>query len=83
MEIDIPPRCPECAAIVRPDVVLFGENDAATLIRALQPDVVCKGGEYRGERIPEQEAIEALGGTFVHLRQIPGSRTSLLLERIS
>jgi len=24
-EIDIPPRCPDCAAIVRPEVVLFGE----------------------------------------------------------
>jgi len=24
-EIEIPPRCPDCAAIVRPEVVLFGE----------------------------------------------------------
>jgi NAD-dependent deacetylase len=24
-EIEIPPRCPECAAIARPDVVFFGE----------------------------------------------------------
>jgi D-beta-D-heptose 7-phosphate kinase/D-beta-D-heptose 1-phosphate adenosyltransferase len=63
-------------------VALFGEDDAAPLIRALRPDIVCKGGEYRGKRIPEQEAIESLGGRFVHLRQIPGSRTSLILERM-
>ncbi len=63
-------------------VALFGEDDAAPLIRALHPDVVCKGGEYRAERIPEQVAIEALGGEFVHLRQVPGVRTSRILERI-
>jgi len=62
-------------------VSLFGEDSAAALIRAVRPDVVCKGGEYRGERIPEQEAILAIGGAFVHLRQIPGVRTTLLLER--
>ncbi|MCE2390007.1 MAG: adenylyltransferase/cytidyltransferase family protein [Proteobacteria bacterium] len=62
-------------------VVLFGENDAGPLIRALRPDIACKGGEYRGERIPEQAAIEDLGGRFVHLRQIPGARTTLLLDR--
>ena len=64
-------------------VTLFAEDDAGALIRAIRPDVVCKGGEYRGERIPEQNAIEALGGEFVHLRQIPGVRTTLILERIS
>ena len=25
-EIDIPPRCPQCRCIVRPEVVLFGEQ---------------------------------------------------------
>jgi rfaE bifunctional protein nucleotidyltransferase chain/domain len=62
-------------------VALFAEDSAAPLIRALRPDVVCKGGEYRGARIPEQVAIEAVGGHFVHLRQIPGVRTTLLLKR--
>ena len=62
-------------------VALFAEDSAAPLIRAIRPDVVCKGGEYRGARIPEQVAIEEAGGRFVHLRQIPGVRTTLLLER--
>jgi D-beta-D-heptose 7-phosphate kinase/D-beta-D-heptose 1-phosphate adenosyltransferase len=62
-------------------VVLFAEDDAGALIRALAPDIACKGGEYRGVRIPEQEAIEAIGGRFAHLRQVPGVRTTLLLER--
>ena len=62
-------------------VALFAEDSAAPLIRAIRPDIVCKGGEYRGARIPEQEAVESVGGRFVHLRQVPGVRTTLLLER--
>jgi D-beta-D-heptose 7-phosphate kinase/D-beta-D-heptose 1-phosphate adenosyltransferase len=62
-------------------VVLFGEDTAAPLIRALQPDIVCKGGEYRGTGVAEQEAIEALGGRFVLLRQVTGVRSSGLIKR--
>ena len=62
-------------------VVLFSEDDASALIRRLRPHVVCKGGEYRGVRIPEQEAIEALGGRFRLLRQVPRVRSSTLIER--
>ena len=62
-------------------VVLFSEADASPLIRALRPDVVCKGGEYRGAQTPEEQAIVELGGRFVTLRQTPGVRTSKLLTR--
>ncbi len=62
-------------------VVLFGEDTAGPLIRALKPDIVCKGGEYRGPPVPEQEVIEALGGRFVLLRQVPGVRSSSLIRR--
>ncbi len=62
-------------------VVLFGEDTAAALIRALQPDVVCKGGDWRGQATPEQEAIASLGGRFELLRETPGARSSLLIER--
>ncbi len=62
-------------------VVLFGEDTPVELIRALEPDVVCKGGEYRGTRPPEQELIESLGGDFVLLRQTPRVRSSLLVHR--
>jgi len=63
-------------------VVLFDEDTPTALIRALRPDVVCKGGDYRGRRPPEQELIESLGGRFKLLRQTPGVRTTLILDRI-
>jgi rfaE bifunctional protein nucleotidyltransferase chain/domain len=62
-------------------VVLFAEDDASALIRRLRPAVVCKGGEYRDQRIPEQVATEEVGGRFHLLRQTPGIRTSRLLAR--
>lgn len=61
-------------------VVLFAEDDASALIRKLRPDVFCKGGEYRSQAIPEREAIQAIGGRFRLLRQIPGARSSLLIS---
>lgn len=63
-------------------VVFFSEDDASATIRALKPDIVCKGGEYRGKPVPEQDMIESLGGRFFFLRQVPRIRTSLLLERV-
>ena len=62
-------------------VVLFSEDDAGPLIRRVKPDIYCKGGEYRGRRIPEQGAIEDVGGRFRHLRQIRGVRSSRLIQR--
>ena len=62
-------------------VALFGEATPIPLIRALQPDIVCKGGEYREGGTPERELIESMGGRFVLLRQIPGVRSSRLIER--
>jgi D-beta-D-heptose 7-phosphate kinase/D-beta-D-heptose 1-phosphate adenosyltransferase len=62
-------------------VVLFGEATPVALIRLLRPDVVAKGGDYRGRRPPEQVLVERQGGRFHLLRQTPGVRSSLLVER--
>jgi D-beta-D-heptose 7-phosphate kinase/D-beta-D-heptose 1-phosphate adenosyltransferase len=62
-------------------VVLFGEDTPVPVIRALRPDVVAKGGEYRGAGPPEKRVIEALGGRFICLRQVAGVRSTQLLDR--
>ena len=64
-------------------VVLFAEDTPSALIRALRPDVICKGSEYRGQPTEERRTIESLGGRCVFLRQTPGVRTSRILERLS
>jgi hypothetical protein len=42
---------------------------------------VCKGSEYRGQESAEKRMIESLGGRFVLLRQIPGVRSSRIIEK--
>ena len=76
------PRAEVIAALDCVDwVALFGEKTAEPLIRALHPDVVCKGSEYRTQPIPERDLIRQLGGRFVFLRQIAGVRSTRILGR--
>jgi rfaE bifunctional protein nucleotidyltransferase chain/domain len=42
-------------------VTLFGEPTVEPLLRALIPDVHCKGTDYTTETVPEREAARSLG----------------------
>jgi D-beta-D-heptose 7-phosphate kinase/D-beta-D-heptose 1-phosphate adenosyltransferase len=63
-------------------VVLFSESTPLSLIRSLRPDVLAKGGDWALDRIVGREQVESWGGRVVRLRQIPGVRTTRLLERL-
>lgn len=41
---------------------IFEEPTAVTLIRALRPDVHCKGTDYTEQSVPERVEVEAAGG---------------------
>jgi D-glycero-beta-D-manno-heptose 1-phosphate adenylyltransferase len=43
-------------------IVLFGEPDVGSLIRAIRPDVHCKGTDYTTDSVPEREMVRAHGG---------------------
>jgi D-beta-D-heptose 7-phosphate kinase/D-beta-D-heptose 1-phosphate adenosyltransferase len=64
-------------------VVLFSESTPLSLIRALRPDVLAKGGDWTLETIVGREEVESWGGRVVRLRRVPGARTTRILERIS
>ncbi|HKO30634.1 MAG TPA: D-glycero-beta-D-manno-heptose 1-phosphate adenylyltransferase [Nitrospiraceae bacterium] len=63
-------------------VVLFNEADPHSLIAALQPDVLVKGGDWPVERIVGREIVEARGGTVRTIPLVPGASTTSLLQRI-
>jgi rfaE bifunctional protein nucleotidyltransferase chain/domain len=42
-------------------VTVFGEMTVEPLLRALHPDVHCKGTDYTADTVPEREAARALG----------------------
>lgn len=43
-------------------VVVFSAPTVAELLRALQPDVHCKGTDYTVDTVPERAVVEAYGG---------------------
>jgi rfaE bifunctional protein nucleotidyltransferase chain/domain len=42
-------------------VTVFDETTVEPLLRALRPDVHCKGTDYTADTVPEREAARALG----------------------
>ncbi len=62
-------------------VVVFPEPTPLALIVALRPDVLAKGGDWARRAIVGREQVEGWGGRVVRLREVPGVRTTRILER--
>jgi D-beta-D-heptose 7-phosphate kinase/D-beta-D-heptose 1-phosphate adenosyltransferase len=66
-------------------VIPFGSDGLDTpleLIRAAQPDIYAKGGEYNRETLPETSVIDQIGGKIVFIPLVPEHSTSLIINRI-
>ncbi len=63
-------------------VVLFPEADPGALIKALQPDVLVKGGDWPADRIVGRDTVEARGGRVVTIPLIPDVSTTRLVQHI-
>ena len=63
-------------------VVRFDEDTPLELIRALQPDVLVKGGDYTPEAVVGREFVEGRGGRLVLIPFLPGHSTSRIEQRI-
>lgn len=61
-------------------VVVFDEDTPEQVLRELRPHVWCKGGDYAGDRLPEEEALESWGGQAVVLPYVAGRSTTRLVE---
>ncbi len=62
-------------------VVIFGSPTPLSVIRCLRPDVLAKGGDWSLDEIVGRDDVESWGGEVVRLREIPGIRSSRLIER--
>lgn len=63
-------------------VSVFDEPNPELLIRAVRPDVLCKGGDYRMEEIVGRKFVESEGGRVIVIPYVPGFSTTELLVRI-
>ena len=63
-------------------VVLFDEADPRELIKALEPDVLVKGGDWKPDQIVGRDLVEARGGTVTSIPLVPGISTTAIVEKI-
>jgi len=63
-------------------VVLFDEPDPRRVVLTLDPDILAKGGDWSPDTIIGREEVESRGGRVVALPDVPGVRTTRLIERV-
>jgi D-beta-D-heptose 7-phosphate kinase/D-beta-D-heptose 1-phosphate adenosyltransferase len=63
-------------------VVAFDDDTPIELLRAVQPDVYAKGGDYTRDTLPETPVVEALGGVVHILPYLEERSTTGVIERI-
>ncbi|MBV5258497.1 D-glycero-beta-D-manno-heptose 1-phosphate adenylyltransferase [Synechococcus moorigangaii CMS01] len=63
-------------------VVVFEEDTPEALIRAIAPDVLVKGADYRPDDLPGADFIRSRGGEIVIAPLQPGFSTTALVEKM-
>jgi D-beta-D-heptose 7-phosphate kinase/D-beta-D-heptose 1-phosphate adenosyltransferase len=63
-------------------VTLFDEDTPQSLIAALLPDVLAKGGDYALDQIVGGQEVRAAGGEVVTIPFLPGYSTTDLMNHI-
>jgi D-beta-D-heptose 7-phosphate kinase/D-beta-D-heptose 1-phosphate adenosyltransferase len=63
-------------------VVIFEQDTPLELIRALEPDVLVKGGDYSEASVVGAQEVRALGGRVVIVPLTPGHSTSAIVEKL-
>ena len=76
-------RCLMMASLELVDAVtLFDEETPLELIRALQPDVLVKGGDYTADQVVGAEEVMRSGGEVRIVPLVRGYSTTALIEAI-
>lgn len=63
-------------------VVIFEEDTPLDLIRAITPDVLVKGGDWKVDQIVGADVVKANGGEVRSLKLVDGFSTTELVRRI-
>lgn len=62
-------------------VLVFGDDTPIELIRALRPDVLVKGGQYKIEEVVGYDVVSAYGGRIVRADMADGFSTTNTVNR--
>jgi len=76
-------RAEVLAALASVDLVLiFDDLDPGRVIRAVQPDVLVKGGDWPVDQIVGADFVRSTGGKVRSLPYVQGASTSELIRRV-
>lgn len=64
-------------------VVLFEDDTPYELIKAVQPDVLVKGGDYTPENIVGHDIVEAKGGVVTTIQLVDGMSTTNIINAVN
>jgi rfaE bifunctional protein nucleotidyltransferase chain/domain/rfaE bifunctional protein kinase chain/domain len=64
-------------------VMIFDEDTPEAALERLRPDIWVKGGDYKGERLPEADLVESWGGRCVTVPYHPARSSSGLAEALA
>ncbi len=83
------PICPQdsraavLAALESVDfVVIFNEDTPYRLIKAIGPDLLIKGADYKGKPVAGADIVKARGGKLELIKFVKGFSTSNIVEKI-
>jgi len=63
-------------------VIIFDEDTADVLLKALEPDIYVKGGDYADKPLPERRTVAAYGGRIELIDCMPNHSTTRLIKKI-
>jgi D-beta-D-heptose 7-phosphate kinase/D-beta-D-heptose 1-phosphate adenosyltransferase len=63
-------------------VVIFDDVRAEKIIRAVRPDVLVKGEDYRGQTVDGQKFVESYGGSVTLAPLLVGKSTSTTIKKM-
>ncbi|MFT4968895.1 MAG: rfaE bifunctional protein nucleotidyltransferase chain/domain [Chitinophagales bacterium] len=63
-------------------IIIFEDDTPLSVIEAIQPDVLVKGGDWKIEEIVGGEFVKKNGGEVVSVPFIPNESSSNLIEKI-
>lgn len=64
-------------------VVIFADETADALLRAVRPDVYVKGADYALDTLPEAATARELGARIEFIPLVPGRSTTALLRALT
>jgi phosphoheptose isomerase len=64
-------------------VVVFEDDDPCATLELIQPSVHCKGEDYRGRPMPEEDVVTRHGGRIAYLSLVGGLSTTGITDRLA